>query len=1118
MKKITMMMVLVIASMSLFTINAMAQDLPIVYVTVDGTGDGSSWDNAMGDLQEAINLHDSAEVWVAEGTYTPTQFPPYTDDRYLDDDRNKSIYIINDVSLYGGFAGTETERSQRDWKKNPTILDGENDFYIVVQMRGENSQDEEIEFGIDSTTVFDGFTITGGLNSENRGGNKNGAGMTISYADPQIKNCTFTKNYTFDESSGGGYGGAMKLFGSHARITSCVFDTNAAFYGAAIYMHGVNSPVIEFCTFKNNNSSTSGEGGAIYLEGFDSDLQTHLTVRNSKFINNQASISSAIHVGTYTEVTLLNNVFYGNRSAANYGAITVIGSSEESAIMNNSFSGNTAGDIGFGYDYAGAVFLSELASDIVFSNNILWGNYVYNEDTEETTLKEIHIDGSNPSNLKYNIIRGHDETNSNLNVDPGFLDDELHIDFNSPAIDAGSLFYYDRENIADTLYDADGNKRILNGAIDIGAYERTPFSADENGIIYVDAVDGSAGGSGSSWEHATSNLAIALEQSEGAEQIWVADGMYYTFKLKSDVVGGTDDSDSDESNPSLRLRNGLSLIGGFEGGESPDYDLSNRDLEANESIITGTLMVDGDSLNYTNTLFINANEDLTTIDSTAVIDGFILENAGGDGIKNGESFNTGRDKVEGSPIISNCTFRNNKGWGIYNYRSAAKIEKSVFVNNASGENYPDRRGGGGIYNANSGEHGEEFDLDPIEIIDCEFRNNNTGVIASSYGPRIIGSTFEGHDNSAVYFDRPITVYQTATSEEGEIIDSEFYDNSLGINIRRMSPKIMGCHFEGHDSKAISNNFVKEAAETMESSKPVTISGCMFQDNSTDIFSSFSKVTVANSVFNETQESVLESRSTLIDLVNSTVVNLEDIESFPISNYSSEYRDSDTTAVLTISNSIFWNLRMTTRQYIEDDELIEVEVPFLFTWSALIDTSNITHSVIEGGDAEMFYGEGMMFEDPQFTSEVSFSLQEDSPCIDAGNDDSYRDLLAIEMDFAGNGRMNGTIDMGALEYHKGLAIEDGEVENEIPGGYQLKAAYPNPFNPTTNIAFDLPESGFVTLQVFNLLGQEVATLVSEQMSAGSHTIPFAAHGLSSGIYLYRLQVNDFISQKQVTLVK
>ncbi|MBD3219278.1 MAG: DUF4397 domain-containing protein, partial [candidate division Zixibacteria bacterium] len=103
------------------------------------------------------------------------------------------------------------------------------------------------------------------------------------------------------------------------------------------------------------------------------------------------------------------------------------------------------------------------------------------------------------------------------------------------------------------------------------------------------------------------------------------------------------------------------------------------------------------------------------------------------------------------------------------------------------------------------------------------------------------------------------------------------------------------------------------------------------------------------------------------------------------------------------------------------------------------------------------------------------------------------------------------------YGNGYAKEFAKVET-VPQEFELGQNYPNPFNPTTNISFSLPESGKVTLRVYNVLGQEVRTLADEYMDAGVHTIQFDANDLSSGMYFYRINTESFTESKKMMLVK
>ncbi|MEP7146877.1 MAG: T9SS type A sorting domain-containing protein [bacterium] len=91
-------------------------------------------------------------------------------------------------------------------------------------------------------------------------------------------------------------------------------------------------------------------------------------------------------------------------------------------------------------------------------------------------------------------------------------------------------------------------------------------------------------------------------------------------------------------------------------------------------------------------------------------------------------------------------------------------------------------------------------------------------------------------------------------------------------------------------------------------------------------------------------------------------------------------------------------------------------------------------------------------------------------------------------------------------------------NNISDDYKLYQNFPNPFNPATIISYKLNQSGYVTLKVYNLVGQVVKTLVSEYQEAGTYSKQFDASVLSAGIYLYKLQVNNFTSVKRMTLIK
>jgi hypothetical protein len=88
----------------------------------------------------------------------------------------------------------------------------------------------------------------------------------------------------------------------------------------------------------------------------------------------------------------------------------------------------------------------------------------------------------------------------------------------------------------------------------------------------------------------------------------------------------------------------------------------------------------------------------------------------------------------------------------------------------------------------------------------------------------------------------------------------------------------------------------------------------------------------------------------------------------------------------------------------------------------------------------------------------------------------------------------------------------------PKGYALYDAYPNPFNPSTKITFELAKAEKVKLAVYNLLGEQVAVLINGVMSASSHTVTFNASNLASGVYFYRLEAGSTTIAKKMVLLK
>jgi hypothetical protein len=101
---------------------------------------------------------------------------------------------------------------------------------------------------------------------------------------------------------------------------------------------------------------------------------------------------------------------------------------------------------------------------------------------------------------------------------------------------------------------------------------------------------------------------------------------------------------------------------------------------------------------------------------------------------------------------------------------------------------------------------------------------------------------------------------------------------------------------------------------------------------------------------------------------------------------------------------------------------------------------------------------------------------------------------------------------------GMGPDDDHSLNQMPRDFFLGQNYPNPFNPSTMIKFQIPNSNFVTLEIYNLLGQKEAIVLNEKLNAGVHQVEWNASDFTSGIYFYRLQTRNFADTKKLILIK
>ncbi len=433
----------------------------IVYVDNAKSGDGSSWTSALQELGDALleaRFNNTIqEIWVAKGTYKPkfnaADTSAYTCSPAVS--RYNAFILVNNVKLYGGFAGNETLLSQRDFITNITILSGD---IGVINNNTDNSYHIIISAGAVGTAALDGFTITQAndngssgivVNSQSINGTY-GGGIFNKASSPTITNCIFSNNNVT------GNGAGIRNESSSSIISNCTFSGNIAsgFGGGMDNVSCTNSLVISYCTFSGNSGSS---GGGMNNYGASPSIVNCIFSGNSSS-QNGGGISNQFSSAT----SMVNCIISGNTSVQFGGAIYY---NSSSVLLNNcNIVNNRSAFPG------GGVYLTASAS-LTLNNSIVWGNKT------GTGTNNISI-ASGTVNASYSDIEGGYAGTGNMNADPLFMNPQpassapttlgdYRLQSCSPSIDAGNNTLVP----SGITFDLDANARIFNTTVDMGAYE-----------------------------------------------------------------------------------------------------------------------------------------------------------------------------------------------------------------------------------------------------------------------------------------------------------------------------------------------------------------------------------------------------------------------------------------------------------------------------------------------------------------------------------------------------------------------------------------------------------------------------------------------------------------------
>lgn len=670
-----------------------------------GTRDGKSWATAFTSVQDAL-ASGAAEIWVARGTYTSGT------------DRSSTFQLGKGGALYGGFAGSETQRGQRDWQRNPTILDGRGAYHVVT--------------GADDA-VLDGFIITCGSAMGGEGGGPPGGGGRFPGGGPPMggppgQGGARPIHLTPQAIMGGnnnGSGAGMLNFHASPTVRNCIFENNQAGKGGAVYNMTSTSfpprpdangkaPVFINCVFRKNTAR--GRGG-----GVSNDLGTAPTFLNCVF---EANTTPQKGGGMYNDFgcspTLINCLFTGNRAQSAGGMGNDGGSSP--VLYFCTFTNNHAVDYGAPlYQGTGPACNPSLINCRIADNTCDWGDPgIYNWHDCTPLIKEATNGGS------------------------GYLPNRF-TEAQLPQL-LNELRQYRAQPVRE-------------------AFEVAPETIRHSQrFVYVNAAAGAAG-DGRSWTTAYSSLQSALaDASKDGAEVRVAAG---TYRL------GADRSESFVLRPSVRLYGGFNATDSQrDPAKNPTVLDGNRAyhvlLGANGAVLDGFTITGGcaDGIGYDGKGggLINYRRGPQSRPNSEVVTGFAMaiskctftKNFARDG---GAVYSYDRAK----PVFTACLFAGNRADNGGAVLDRVGVE-SVFTNCTFAGNTARWRGGAVYFDYGS----------RPKLTDCVFRENTT----DGHGGAVFSvSRASQLENTIVTLKGCLFQNNTAKGDGG---GAAFCDSSIGV--------------------------------------------------------------------------------------------------------------------------------------------------------------------------------------------------------------------------------------------------------------------------------------------------------------------------------------------------
>jgi len=649
--------------------------------STDPSPDGSTWAKAFREIQDGIDalLGSWGEVWVAEGVYDEFR-----------DNPDGAIIMQDDVDVYGGFDGTETDRDQRDWAAHVTTIDGS-----LARDDGAKALVPAYHVVVGANAVFDAFTVTGGnANGGGFPGNGCGGGMYNDSVAPRVRNCMFLSN------AADIFGGGICNFFSSSMVdvSNCVLAENSADFGGGMGNLGADPISVTNCTFSANTAFSDGGGMA--------DVSCSVMVTNCIVWGN---MPNAIYDDMSPTVTY-SDIQGGFPGTGNIDEAPLFaGAPGDLSIEPPSPCIDAGTGIGAPDDDILGVARPQW-------NGYDMGAYEFYSDTPAAAFEADRTLGYAPLDVQFTDL-------SYPGASP--ITDWLW-DFGDAKATSTDQHPFHSFTVAG---DFSVSLTVTNALGNDTETKVDYISVVEPAVRYVDMDNVSGTEDGLTWATAFTEIQDGIDAVElaGGGEVWVAEGTYGEDRTATSLAGA------------VVMLEYVDLYGGFSGlGELEETERGQRDWENNVTTIDG-LTARGGSAAYH--VVVGADN--------AALDGFTITGGDASGMSGDEQDGGGMYNDGVAPTVRNCTFTGNSaiddGGAVCNVANTIRLTDCTFDGNTAGDR------GGALHNLSfaevtlvdctfSGNQGEQggalhSSSGALDVTDCSF----TGNVAEIAGA--IGATY-----------------------------------------------------------------------------------------------------------------------------------------------------------------------------------------------------------------------------------------------------------------------------------------------------------------------------------------------------------------------------------------